>query len=160
EPGEREAIRRELGISPEQVVILQTSRMEPYKGLQVLIAALAQMAPDPHWQALIVGGAQRPAEGRFMAQLKSAGRTNGLEQRITFLGERRDARRLLLAADIFVQPNIRPEPFGQVFAEAMYAGLPVVSSALGGPLEIFADDHGLLVEPGSPQALADALQRL
>jgi glycosyltransferase involved in cell wall biosynthesis len=159
-PGEREAIRRQLGIPPEQVVVLQTSRMEPLKGLQVLIAALAQMASDPRWRALIVGGAQRPREARFMARMQSAVRRHRLEQRITFLGEREDARRLLLAADIFVQPNIRPEGFGQVFVEAMYAGLPVVTSALGGAVEILAGDHGLLVPPASPQALADALQRL
>ncbi len=159
-PGERERLREELGIAAHEVVILQTSRMEPYKGLPVLIEALALITAEPRWRALIVGGAQRPEEARFMAQMQSAVRRHGLEQRITFLGERSDARRLLLAADIFVQPNIRPEPFGLVFAEAMYAGLPVVTSAFGGPLEIFSGDHGLLVPPGSPPALAEALLRL
>ena len=67
---------------------------------------------------------------------------------------------LLAASDLFCQPNTAPEPFGIVFVEALYAGLPVVSSATGGAQEIVTDDCGILTPPGDPNALRLALLRL
>ena len=57
------------------------------------------------------------------------------------------------AADIHCQPNTAPEPFGLVFVEALYAGLPVVTTALGGALEILTDACGVLVPAGDAPAL-------
>ena len=156
----RGKLRHQLGLGPQQVAILQTSRIEAYKGLGVLVEALAQLADDPRWQAFVVGGPQRPHESRFLRQVQRAAQWHGLGDRIRFLGERRDARQLMASADIFVQPNIRPEPFGLVFAEALYAGLPVVTSATGGPLEIFRGGYGVLLPPDSVNELAEALRRL
>ncbi len=68
--------------------------------------------------------------------------------------------RLLAAADLYCQPNLGPEPFGIAFVEALYAGLPVVSTRLGGAAEIVNEDCGVLVEPGDAAALAAALGRL
>ena len=65
-----------------------------------------------------------------------------------------DVPRLLAAADIHCQPNISPEPFGIAFIEALAAGLPVVTSAIGGAIEIVDDTCGRLVpasDPGRPQ---------
>src|SRR5207302_1246255 len=67
---------------------------------------------------------------------------------------------LLAAADIHCQPNTGPEPFGITFIEALYAGLPVVTTGIGGALEIVDGSCGILVEPGDPAALAAALGRL
>ena len=67
---------------------------------------------------------------------------------------------LLAAADVLCQPNTGPEPFGVAFVEALYAGRPVVTSRLGGAIEIVAADCGLLVEPADPAALAAALAAL
>ena len=49
--------------------------------------------------------------------------------------------RLMAAADIYCQPNTTPEPFGIAFVEALAAGVPVVTTAMGGPLEIVDDRH-------------------
>jgi glycosyltransferase involved in cell wall biosynthesis len=76
---------------------------------------------------------------------------------VRFLGLRTDVTRLMAAADIYCQPNTGPEPFGIAFVEALYAGLPVVTTAHGGPLEIVDDDCGLLVRPGDVSQLAKAL---
>ena len=65
-----------------------------------------------------------------------------------FLGERRDVAACMRAADIHCQPNTAPEPFGLAFVEALYAGLPVVTTALGGALEILTDACGVLVPAG------------
>jgi glycosyltransferase involved in cell wall biosynthesis len=67
---------------------------------------------------------------------------------------------LLASADIFCQANIGPEAFGISFIEAMYAGLPVVTASMGGPLEIVDDTCGVLVPPDDAPALASALAGL
>jgi len=82
-----------------------------------------------------------------------------LTSRVSFLGERSDVPDLLRAADIFCQPNSGPEPFGIVFVEALYAGLPVVTTDMGGPKEIVDASCGFLVAP-EPAAVAAALRRL
>src|SRR5581483_2955575 len=68
-----------------------------------------------------------------------------------FAGERTDVPRLLAAADVYCQPNSSPEPFGIVLIEALAAGLPVVTTASGGALEIVDDTCGRLV-PDSADA--------
>ena len=68
--------------------------------------------------------------------------------------------RLLAAADIHCQPNTAPEPFGLAFVEALHAGLPVVTSDLGGAREIVHARCGVLVRAGDVAALGAALQAL
>ena len=87
-------------------------------------------------------------------------RTEGIESRVRFLGERSDVSTVLGGADIFCQPNIAPEAFGVSFVEALYCGLPVVGGRIGATPEIVDDSCGVLVEPGNARALADALGRL
>ena len=65
-----------------------------------------------------------------------------------FLGQREDVPRLMAAADVFCQPNTGPEPFGIVLVEALYAGLPVVTSGFGGAAEIVDQTCGVLTAPG------------
>ena len=61
---------------------------------------------------------------------------------------------------MYCQPNASAEPFGLTFVEAMYAGLPVVGTCLGGPSETVDASCGVLVEPGDVAALARALDGL
>jgi glycosyltransferase involved in cell wall biosynthesis len=155
---ERAKIRSEFGLQPTDVVVLHASRMEEGKGLHVLLQALAQIANMPDWRALIAGGAQRPSEGKLERELRAVAIAGGISDRVQFLGQRNDVGRLLSAADIFVHANTVPEGFGQVFIEALHAGLPVVSTNHGGAAEILAD--GILVAPGSVEELAHVLARL
>ena len=121
--------------------------------------ALAPLRGLP-WIFWIAGGAQRPAEVKYEASLRAAADRLGVADRVRFLGERTDVRQLLAAADIHCQPNLRPEPFGITFVEALAAGLPVVTSAIGGALEIVDDSCGSLVPPNEPAALTAAFRRL
>jgi glycosyltransferase involved in cell wall biosynthesis len=74
---------------------------------------------------------------------------------------RADVMRLLRAADIYCQPNILPaEPFGISIVEAMYAGLPVITTGAGGALEIVDADAGILLPPSNQERLVDALKLL
>ena len=157
---ERLAIRSELGTAADAIVLIQVSRMESWKGHEVLLKSLGRMKDIPTWVCWIVGGAQRQPEEQYLASLRSLATEEGIAGRVLFLGQRSDVSQLLAAADIFVQPNIAPEPFGIVFVEALYAGLPVVTSNFGGGCEIVDDSCGVLVPALDVSALADTLGKL
>jgi glycosyltransferase involved in cell wall biosynthesis len=134
--------------------------MEAWKGQAVLLEALGVLRDRPGWTLWQVGGAQRKREGRYLQSLRESAERLGIADRVRFLGQRSDVAALLGAADVFCQPNLAPEPFGISFIEAMSAGLPVVTSAAGGALEIIDASCGLLVPAGDARALAAALERL
>ena len=153
-------IRATLHTKDDHVVIMQASRLEPWKGHTVLLEALGQLADQRDWVCWIVGGAQRRAESTYEASLRELTRRLGIVDRVRFVGERTDVPRLLAAADIYCQPNVGAEPFGVVFIEALAAGLPAVASAIGGPTDIITDACGRLVPPGDASALSATLRTL
>jgi glycosyltransferase involved in cell wall biosynthesis len=155
---DRAAIRGALGVAEDAVVILQVSRIEPGKGHELHLRALAELREEPSWICLIAGGAQRPAENRLLESLHRQVEDLGLSGRVRFLGQRSDVSTLMAAADIFCQPNHSPDTFGIVFIEAMAAGLPVVTTAMGGATEIVTDACGRLIPPGDARALAACLR--
>ena len=156
---ERARLRAELGAQAQDVVIVQTSRMEAWKGQRLLLEALGRLRQVPGWRAWVAGGAQRPEEEAYLEGLRAQAHGLGLDERVRFLGQRSDVPRLLRAADIHCQPNLGAEPFGIAFVEALQAELPVVTTAMGGPLEIVDASCGVLVPP-EPEALATTLRRL
>jgi glycosyltransferase involved in cell wall biosynthesis len=158
--GSREAIRKATGAREDSVVIVLASRMVSWKGHHVLLDALAQLVSETPWQCWIVGGAQSPAEQEYVDGLESKVVNAGLAEKIRFLGQRTDVAHILSAADIFCQPNLEGEPFGVVYIEAMQAGLPVMTSAIGAAVEIIDETSGVLVPPNNPAALAQALRDL
>jgi glycosyltransferase involved in cell wall biosynthesis len=157
---ERKEIRAGLETPEDAIVIIQASRTEAWKGHELLIDALGLLRDAPTWVWWQVGGPQRPFEQTYLDSLRERVRRLHIADRVRFVGERSDVRRLLAAADIHCQANLNPEPFGIAFIEALAAGLPVVTVATGGALEIVDDSCGILVPPSNPSALADALRRL
>ncbi len=156
----RQHLREELGASAETVVILMASRMEEWKGHLNLIHAAAKLNTWGNWVIWIAGSAQTPSEARYQQSITSEIERLNLNQRVRLLGHRSDVLALMRAADIFCQPNAGPEPFGVVFVEALQAGIPVVTYAMGGPREILDEMSGVLVEPGDTVALSQSLARL
>jgi glycosyltransferase involved in cell wall biosynthesis len=152
-PAERAQLRTELQTSPDDVVVIQVSRMEVGKGHRVLVEALASMA-DAKWTLWMVGG------GKEASGLKAFATERKIDDRVRFLGERDDIPSLLRAADLYCQPNESPEGFGISFIEALYAGLPVVTTRSGGALEILDDDCGRLVPVSDARALAQTLREV
>jgi len=159
-PAERRAARAELDTAPDAVVVIQASRMESWKGHAVLLEALARLRDHGDWICWQIGGAQRPHEAAYLESLRTRVRELGIADRIRFIGQRADVPRLLASADVHCQPNTSPEPFGIAFVEALAAGLPVVTSAIGGALEIVDESCGLLVPPQDPPALSGAIHTL
>jgi glycosyltransferase involved in cell wall biosynthesis len=160
DPHAARELRRSLDTDDNDVVIAQVSRLEPYKGHRLHLASLSKLKDLPNWKLWIVGGAQRPKELAYLEELKKTAAELGISGQVRFLGQRNDAEQLLAAADIHCQPNVGPEPFGLTFVEGLAAGLPVVTTRLGAAKEILAGDHGVLVTPDDPEALANALRRL
>jgi glycosyltransferase involved in cell wall biosynthesis len=142
------------------MIIVQACRLAPWKGHEFLLSALSRLATVGGWECWIAGGAQREEEATYLERLRAQAQKSGIGTRVRFLGERSDVPRLLAAADIHCQPNTGPEPFGIAFVEALYAGLPVVTTAQGGAMEILNEDCAKLVPPGDVAALADALLAL
>jgi glycosyltransferase involved in cell wall biosynthesis len=156
----RQAVRTELNTPDDAIVIIQASRLERWKGQSVLISALRQLRELPGWVCWIVGGVQRPHEAEYLKELETQAQQLGIAERVRFLGQRSDVPHLLAAADIHCQPNTGAEPFGISFIEALYAGLPVVTTAIGGAMEIVDDTCGRLVAPNDINALSDVLGAL
>jgi glycosyltransferase involved in cell wall biosynthesis len=142
------------------IVIIQVSRMEPLKGHTVLLDALGRLRDRAGWTCRLAGGAQRPHEAQYMESLRARASALGIGDRVEFLGDRCDVPSLLADADIYCQPNIAPDAFGLSLIEAMAAGLPVVTSALGGAKEIVDQTCGALVAPRDAIALASQLAAL
>lgn len=157
---DRLAARAEFETPEDAVVIIQVSRMEVWKGHALHLEALSLLKEMSGWVCWQVGGAQRPGEIEYLAELKKTAGRLGIAERVRFLGQRSDVPRLLAAADIHCQPNTGPEPFGLTFIEALAARLPVVTTSIGGAVEILNESCGLLVPPGDVASLADALRRL
>jgi glycosyltransferase involved in cell wall biosynthesis len=156
----RARLRAHGGASAETRVVLEVARMEEGKGHAVLLDALSRLPGSLDWQAWFVGGPQRPSESRYFRRLRRKAARAGLGTRARFLGERSDTASLYAAADLYCQPNTAPDGFGLTFIEALYAGLPIVTTDTGGAREIVTDRCGLLVPPDDSVALAAAIQTL
>jgi len=156
----RHAMRAELNTPDDAIVIVQTSRLERGKGQGVLLSALAQLQDLPGWICWLAGGVQRSHEAEYLQELEVLANSLGIAHRVRFLGQRADVPRLLAAADIHCQPNINPETFGIAFVEALHAGLPTVTTAIGGAVEIVDDSCGRLVAPNDTKALSEVLGTL
>lgn len=146
-------LRRRFGPGP---LALFVGRLRYYKGVDVLVQALAR---TPEVQGVIVGA------GPMEAQIRGLVRQLGLAERVHFAGHvaDEDLPAFYQAGDLFVLPSVhRSESLGIVLLEAMASGLPVVSTELGTGTSYVNQDGitGLVVPPGDPDALAQAIQRL
>lgn len=136
--------------------VLYVGRLDPRKGIETLLRALALL---PEAARLCVVGDGPPA---YRARLASLAAELGLEGRVTFsVAPRAALRDTYRAADVLVFPSEWEEPFGLVPLEAMACATPVVATRTGGSAE-FLDDgvNCLAVPPGDHAAIAAAIERL
>lgn len=133
-------------------------RLEPEKGVDVLLDAMARLEGPGRQAQLLVAGS-----GKQAARLAERAATLGLGSRARFLGhlEHGTLQAALDGASVRAVPSRWDEPFGLVAAEAMMRGTPVVASRAGGLADIVPhEEAGLLVPLGDAAALAAALDRL
>ena len=148
-PARRE-LRAELGL--DGALLAFAGRLGPQKAVGVLLSALA----DVHDVALVIAG-----DGPDRAALERRVRELGLEGRVRFLGgvPREQVLRLFRAADASVLSSAW-ENFPHTVVEALAVGCPVIATAVGGVPEVVRDGvNGLLVRPGDPEALREAIER-
>lgn len=154
----KEKARQQLGLSQEIPVALCIARLSPEKDVSVFMEAANWVhgSRTTRYRAhyLIVG------DGPLRSELEHKAAAQYHQDRIQLLGQRDDIPLLLRAADVYCQPS-REEGLGIAAIEAMASGLPVVATRVGGLPEV-VENHktGLLVPPGAPAALADALRAL
>jgi glycosyltransferase involved in cell wall biosynthesis len=144
----------------DAIVIALVSRAEPWKGHRILVEALARLRDDRRWVCWLVSAPQRDEERTYWTDVERLVRDRGIEERVRLVGASDDVPGLMAAADIYCQPNLGPETFGLTFVEAMEASLPIVTSAIGAAPEVLEGTGSLLVPPGEPAAVADALRVL
>jgi glycosyltransferase involved in cell wall biosynthesis len=156
----RQAIRSRFETPQSAVVLLMVARFEAWKGHTFLLDALVRLKDLPWWHCWITGEAQRPQEAKYLQLLQTRVREEGLGHRVRFVGYCERLPEVYAAADIYCQPNTGPESLGITFAEALDCGLPVITTGLGGALEIVDDSCGILVPPGDVSALVGAIRSL
>jgi glycosyltransferase involved in cell wall biosynthesis len=155
----RREVRAELGTADGTRVILQACRLQELKGHRLHLRALGLLRDLPGWECWLAGGVQRAGEEAYLTELKQLAADQGIADRTRFLGHRRDVPRLLAAADVVCQPNEAPDSFGLAFVEGLAAGRPVVTTRMGGAVEIIDPTCGVLTDP-TPEAVAAALREL
>lgn len=131
------------------------------KGQEFLVRATALLKQRGlSIKALIVGAPFRGNE-EHLTRLRELARELQVEDSVVFTGELPDARGTYAAMDALALTSAQPEPFGGVVMEAMAMGLPVIATNIGGSLDQVADGvTGLLIPPGDPVTLADAIEKL
>lgn len=143
---------------PGKKIVVSLGRLIPYKGYDVLIDAAARLGGD--YQVLI--GGKGPLQDSLQARLDAL----GLHGQVRLLGYVPDEMvpALYGACDVFVLSSVmKTEAFGIVQIEAMSCGRPVVATRIPASGVSWVNEDGvsgLNVEPGDPQALADAIRRI
>lgn len=146
--------RNELGVRDDEALLLWVGRLDPIKGLDVLISAVGRLRTRVPVRLLLAGDG--PLRRDVECQIASL----SLGDVVRLLGRRDDVPRLLKSADVFVFPS-RTEGMPNALLEAMLASLPVVTANVPGCRDVVAHERtGLLVPPDDPAALAAAVDRL
>jgi glycosyltransferase involved in cell wall biosynthesis len=153
-------LRRELGLPAGARLVVVVSRLVRVGGLDVkgigtfLEAGRRIVGRFPDAHLLVVG------DGPYRPELEQHAARLGLDRQVRFTGLRRDVPAVLAEAEVVVVPSLT-EGLSNSLLEAMAAGVPVVATRVGGNPELVVDgEHGLLVPPADPAALATAVERL
>jgi len=154
---DRSALRAELGLPSDSLVVGFVGRLTFQKGVPILLAAMAEICHElPRARLLVVG------DGPDRAKLEKETVQLGLTGRVIWLGAQPPGRvhQLLGVLDVLAAPSLY-EGFGLMAAEALAAGVPVVASRVEGLTEVVLDgEGGLLVPLADPIALTVSLRRL
>ena len=165
-PRERADVRRELGLPVDADVLLFAGRIQPLKGPDVLLRAVAELLRrDPGLRERLVVPVVGGPSGSGLEHpdaLATLARELGLDDVVRFVPPvaQDDLARWMAAATLVAVPSYN-ESFGLVAAEAQATGTPVVAAAVGGLTTVVRDGHsGLLVEGHEAGDWADAIARV
>ncbi|MCL2523455.1 MAG: glycosyltransferase [Betaproteobacteria bacterium] len=147
----RKDARTALNLPQDAKIIGNVGRLHPDKDQKTLLAGFAQALPHlPPGTLLAIAGS-----GRLESDLRTQAQASGIAERVVFLGQVPEIRRLFAAFDLFVLSSDH-EPFGMVLLEAMAANVPIMATDCGGAPEIVADGNALF-PLGDSRTLAEKL---
>ena len=153
-PEHRAEARASFGLDANQIAIGSVGRLVPVKDQATLLRALALLRLAGFSFTGLLAGAG-PLHGELLSLAAALNLDN-----VRLLGNRNDVHQVLGALDVFVLSSLS-EGLSNTIQEAMATGLPVVATHVGGADELVDDQHtGLLVPPGDPRALAEAIAGL
>ena len=158
-PRDRAAARRAAGIAEHERVVLFVGRLEPFKGPDILVRALAEMRDASDVRLVLVGGSE---EERSAAWLERIAADLGVGSCVRWQPAmpQADLPDFYAGADVCAVPSFH-ESFGLAALEAMACGTPVVAADVGALLSLVRDgETGLLVPGHEPRAFAAALEEL
>jgi glycosyltransferase involved in cell wall biosynthesis len=166
-PTDRAVVRNKLGFTAESPLLGVVAQLTPWKAQDDAIRVLALVREQrPDTQLALVGEAKfRDAATSYdnvsyETSLHRLADSLGVDDAVSFLGERRDVPDVLRALDILLVPSWH-EPFGRSVIEAMAVGTPVIATNVGGPNEVLVNRMtGLLLPPRHPRAWAEAVLEL
>ena len=161
-PGDRDGARMWLGLESTTPLVLFAGRIQPLKGVDIAIEAIARSNTRPAPELVIIGGPSGTDGYRELQALRELTKTLDLQSRVHFVPPQRHDQLagFYRAADVLVMPS-RSETFGLVAAEAQACGLPVVAARVGGlPFVVEDDVSGLLVDGHDPAGYAAAMDRI
>ena len=151
----REEVRAELGLPGDALLAVTVANLRSEKGYDVLLESAARLATLQPPITFVAAGS-----GSLADELAAERDRLGLAGRFVFLGHRQDALALITAADLVVLPS-HQEGLPVVLMEATSVGAAIVATAVGGVPQVITDERdGLLVPPGRPDLLAQAIERL
>ena len=160
-PGDQDGARRALGFDVDRPLLLFVGRIQPLKGPDVAIRALAELG-RPDAELVIVGGSSGSDGDNETARAHALVDELGLHDRVRFVEPQPHhiLSTYYRAADVVLAPS-RSESFGLVALEAAACGVPVVASAVGGLLSLIDDYRtGRLIEGRDPCNYARAVAEI
>ncbi len=143
------------------VTLIYAGRLVDYKGLSDSIEALGMLS-HLNFHLIVVGGSALEPEKTFQEKTQQRAEALGIGDKVEFVGFQNNVLDYMRAADVFVHPNKLPEPLGLVFMEALFAGIPIVATNIGGAKEILGLQPlkmGDLVSPNDIATLAAVLKK-
>lgn len=151
----RAQLRAKEGLPDDALVFVTAGRLERNKAVDDLLRAFARLLTEvPQGYLIVLGG------GPELAALAALADRLGVAERVIFLGQVADVAEVLDGADVFVFASLY-EGLPNAVLEAMSAGLPVVTTAVGGIPEVVSDgETGFLVPTRRPEELAERMLRL
>ncbi|WP_203339497.1 N-acetyl-alpha-D-glucosaminyl L-malate synthase BshA [Planococcus beijingensis] len=148
-PQDSKELKAELGIEPDQKVMIHVSNFRNVKRVQDVVETFSQARQQLDCKLLLVGDG--PEMGRIIQQVQDL----GLEDDVLFLGKRDSLAEFYNISDIKILLSEK-EAFGLVLLEAMACGVPVIGSNIGGMPEIIEPGvNGYLVELGDTKQAAE-----
>ena len=152
---DRDKARDKLGVAGDNIVVGFVGRLDPCKGVDLLLEAAAMLCKnDERYRFVIVGnGTQRK-------KLQDQALRLGLKEKIIFTGLCKNTAEVMIAFDMAVVPS-RREAFGIAAVELMQMRIPVIASAVGGLVEVVRhEETGILLDELSPKAITEAIEKL